>query len=39
MTMPTLPQIPAPLAEDATTAHGHAGPCAICRRAIMHGDR
>lgn len=31
--------LPAPLAEDARTADGHAGACAVCRRQILQGER
>lgn len=39
MTVPALPRIPPPLAEDAATAVRHAGPCSLCRRPINRGDR
>jgi hypothetical protein len=36
---PTALRVPPPLATDADTAHSHAGTCAVCQRAIMHGER
>jgi hypothetical protein len=34
-----MTRIPPPLAEDATTATGNAGPCSLCQRAVLAGDR
>ena len=31
--------LPAPLAERATTATGRTGPCAVCQRQILTGER
>jgi hypothetical protein len=35
----TTPQIPPPLAEGAATAERPAGPCALCSRGILAGER
>ena len=34
-----MTKIPPPLATDADTARRPAGPCSVCRRAILTGDR
>jgi hypothetical protein len=39
MTMPALPRLAPPLATDAATATGQAGPCSLCAHVILRGER
>lgn len=39
MTTTTKPAVPPPLAEDAGTAERPAGPCRLCQRGILRGQR